>query len=119
LEFDAVSSVQFYTRNKDTDYHNAPLFTLDVMGLKRFDNGWSAGVIFGTVQQLGKDSGPTADRLGGFKGYDWSVGPILTYDTKLAGKAPLSFSMRWVPTIASKNRLNSPSTAMGTVTLIF
>lgn len=118
-EFDAVSAVQFYTRNSDTNYQNAPLFTLDLMGLKRFDNGWSAGVIVGTVQQLGKDSGPTADKLGGFVGYDWAVGPILTYDTRLAGKAPLSVSLRWVPTIASKNRLNSPSTAMGTVTLLF
>ena len=76
-------------------------------------------MIVGTVQQLGRDSGPTADKLGGFVGYDWTVGPILTYDTKLAGKAPLSFSLRWVPTIASKNRLSSPSTVMGAVTLIF
>jgi len=119
LEFDAVSTVQFYTRNNDTNYQNAPLFTLDLMGLKRFDNGWGAGVIVSTVQQLGKDSGPTADKLGGFVGYDWTVGPILTYDTKLGGKMPLSFSLRWVPTIASKNRMSSPSTVMGTVTLVF
>lgn len=118
-EFDAVSTVQFYTRNDDTDYENAPLFTLDLMGLKRFDGGWGAGLIVGTVQQLGSDSGPVADALGGFEGYDWAVGPIVTYDTKLAGKAPLSFSLRWVPTVASKDRLDSPSTAMGTVTLIF
>lgn len=78
-----------------------------------------AGVVVGTVQQLGKDSGPTADKLNGFVGYDWTIGPILSYDTKLAGKAPLSFSLRWVPTIASNNRLNSTSTAMGTVTLLF
>jgi hypothetical protein len=30
---------KFYTRNEDTDYQNAPLFTLDAMGLKRFGNG--------------------------------------------------------------------------------
>jgi hypothetical protein len=118
-ELDAVSTVQFYTRNDDTDYENAPLFTLDLMGLKRFDGGWGAGLIVGTVQQLGNDSGPLADALNGFEGHDWAVGPTLTYDTKLAGKAPLSFSLRWVPTVESKNRLDSPSTAMGTVTLIF
>src|SRR5262245_36711581 len=118
-EFDAVSGVQFYTRNKDTDYRNAPLFTLDLMGLKRFGNAWSAGVIVGTVQQLGKDSGPTADKLDGFVGRDWTAGPILTYDTKLEGKLPLSFSLRWVPTISSKNRLDSSSTVMGTFTLAF
>ena len=118
-EFDAVGTVQFYSRNKDTDYQNAPLFTLDLMGLRRFGNGWSAGVIVGTVRQLGRDSGPTADKLGGFVGYDWAAGPILAYDTTLAERMPLSLSLRWVPTVASRNRLNSPSTAMGTVTLLF
>lgn len=118
-EFDAVGTLQFYTRNKDTDYQNAPLFTLDLLALKRFANGFSAGLIVGTVQQLGKDSGPTADKLGGFVGYDWTIGPILTYDTRLAEQAPLSFSLRWVPTIASRNRLSSPSTVLGTITLVF
>jgi hypothetical protein len=118
-EFDAVGGVQLYTRNGDTDYRNAPLFTLDLMGLKRFGNGWGAGVIVGTVQQLGKDSGPTADQLDGFIGSDWTAGPILTYDTRLGGKAPLSFSLRWVPTIYSKNRLDSSSTVMGTFTMAF
>jgi hypothetical protein len=111
--------VQFYTRNEDTDYENAPLLTLDLMGLKRFANGWSAGVIVGTVQQLADDSGPTAEQLDGFVGHDWAVGPILTYDTRLASKAPLSFSLRWVPTVSSHNRLDSPSTILGTVTLVF
>jgi hypothetical protein len=118
-ELDAVGTVQFYTRNEDTDYQNAPLFTFDAMGLKRFANGWGAGVIVGTVQQLGDDSGPTADRLDGFVGYDWAVGPIIAYDTRLAGGAPLSFSLRWVPTIASRNRLSSESTVLGTITLVF
>jgi hypothetical protein len=118
-EFDAVSTVQFYTRNHDTDYQNAPIFTLDLMGLKHFANGWSAGVIAGTVQQLGKDTGPTADKLDGFVGRDWAIGPILTCDTRLAAKVPLSFSLRWVPTIASHNRLDSSSTVLGTATLMF
>ena len=43
----------------------------------------------------------------------------MTYDTKLADKAPLSFSLRWVPTVSSKNRLDSDSTVMATATLIF
>lgn len=118
LEFDAVSTVQFYTRNNDTDYKNAPLFTLDLMGLKRLHDEWTAGLILGTVQQLGKDSGPTADTLNGFVGYDWTIGPILKYDPTRLGKAPLSLSIRWVPTIASHDRLSSSSTVLGTVTLV-
>jgi hypothetical protein len=116
---DAVSGIQFYTRNDATDYKNAPLFTLDVMGMKKFPGGFGLGLVVGTVQQLGDDSGPTADALNGFRGHDWAIGPILTYDTKLADKAPLSFSIRWVPTVDSKNRLKSTSTVMATGTLIF
>ncbi len=119
LEFDAVMGLQFYTRNTATNYQNAPLFTLDVMGLKKFANGFGMGVVMGTVQQLGGDSGPLADRLDGFVGHDFTVGPIVTYDTKIGGKAPLSASLRWVPSVASTNRLKSTKTIMATATLVF
>lgn len=118
-ELDAVAGVQFYTRNHATDYQNAPLFTLDLMALKRFDNGAGLGIILGTVQQLGHDSGPTADRLNGFVGSDWAMGPIVTYDTKIDGKLPLSFSLRWVPTVSSRNRIDSDSTVMATLAVVF
>ncbi|MFJ2991183.1 transporter [Pandoraea sp. NPDC087047] len=119
LEFDVIAGVQFYTRNTATDYQNAPLFTLDVMGLKKFSNGLGIGLVIGTTQQLGNDSGPSADRLNGFRGHDFAMGPIVTYDTKLDGKHPLSFSARWVPTVAATNRLKSTKTFMATATLIF
>ena len=119
LEFDAVMAFQFYTRNNATNYQNAPLFTLDVMGLKKFANGFGMGIVMGTVQQLGNDSGPTADRLDGFVGHDFTIGPIVTYETKLGGKAPLSASLRWVPSVTSTNRLKSTKTIMATATLVF
>ncbi|HKT99702.1 MAG TPA: transporter [Paraburkholderia sp.] len=119
LEFDAVLGLQFYTRNPATDYQNAPLLTLDVMGLKKFANGVGVGLVMGTVQQLGKDSGPIADKLDGFVGRDFAMGPIVTYDTKINGKHPLSASLRWVPTIASTNRLKSTTTVQATATLAF
>jgi len=117
LAFNAVAAFQFYTRNTATDYQNAPLFTLDLMGVKHF-GPWGLGVVMGTVQQLGDDSGPTADRLHGFRGHDFAIGPIVTYDTKLGGKTPLSFGLRWVPTVSSKNRLDSTATFMMTATLV-
>lgn len=118
-QLDMVAGLQFYTRNTATDYQNAPLFSMDVMGRRKFDNGVGAGLIVGTIQQLGSDSGPTADRLDGFKGRDWAMGPILTYDRKLAHERSLSLSLRWVPTISSKNRLDSNDTVMATATLVF
>ncbi|VVD79912.1 phenol degradation protein meta [Pandoraea communis] len=119
LEFDVVAGMQFYTRNNATGYQNAPLFTLDVMGLKKFANGLGVGLVVGTTQQLGHDSGATADRLGGFRGQDVALGPIVTYDTKIDGKLPLSVSARWVPTVSSTNRFKSTQTFMATGTLIF
>lgn len=119
FQLDTVAGVQFYTRNNATDYSNAPVFSLDVMGRKKFSNGVSAGLILGTQQQLGDDTGPTADRLNGFKGRDWAFGPIVTYDRKLADKRSLSLSLRWVPTVSSTNRLDSTRTFMGTATIVF
>lgn len=119
MEFDVTAGVQFYTRNSATDYQNAPLFTLDMLALKRFANGLGAGLVVATVQQIGNDSGPTADKLNGFRGFDWSVGPIVTYDTKIHGKNPLSLTLRWVPTVTSKNRLSSTATVMATATIGF
>lgn len=119
LELDVVAGLEFYTRNSATDYQNAPLFTLDTMLLKRFTGGAGVGLIVGTTQQIGKDSGPLADRLNGFRGHDWAVGPIVTYDTKVGTKNQLSLSLRWVPTVSSTNRLDSTRSFMGTATLVF
>lgn len=119
FQIDAVASLQVYTRNTATDYRNAPIFGLDVMGRKMFKNGVGAGLVVGTQQQLGSDKGPTADRLNGFKGNDWAVGPIVTYDRKLADSRSLSLALRWVPTVSSQRRLDSSSTVMASATLIF
>jgi len=119
LEFDAVMGFQFYTRNNATQYQNAPLFTLDVMGLKTFANGVGVGLVMGTTQQLGKDSGPLATRLDGFVGSDFALGPIVTYKTRIAAKMPLSASLRWVPVISSSNRLKSTNTFLGSATVAF
>lgn len=118
LQVDAVTAVQFYTRNDDTDYQNAPLFTLDIMGRKLWGNGIGAGVVIGTVQQLGDDDGPIADRLDGFRGRDWAAGPIVTYDAKV-GTSSLSLGLRWIPTLSNTRRLESNDTVMGTATLMF
>ena len=79
-EFDAVSGVQFYTRNNDTDYQECPLLTLDLWNWALRQRMERRPVV-GTVQQLGKDSGTAGGGLNGFVGRDWAVGPIATYDT--------------------------------------
>lgn len=118
-QLDAVSSLQFYTPNRDTDYHNAPLFGTDVMARRMFGNGLGVGMVVGTIIQLGNDRGDTANRLNGFKGHDLALGPIVTYDRKLSPERSLSMSLRWVPTVASTNRLDSGSTLMASIALVF
>lgn len=119
LQVDAVASLQLYTRNRATDYRNAPIFGLDVMARKMFASGVGLGLVAGTQQQIGPDDGPTADRLDGFRGHDFALGPILTYDRKLADNRSLSLSLRWVPTISSTRRLDSSATFMGSAALLF
>jgi len=117
LQFDVTAGLQFYTRNKATDYLNAPLFNLDLLLVKSYPSGLGIGLTLGWIDQWGKDSGPTADKLHGFQGYDISAGPYLSYSTKLGGKAPLSFSLRWVPTLTSRDRING-DTVLASFTLI-
>jgi hypothetical protein len=118
FEFDASLALQFYTRNGATDYQNAPLLTLDLMMIKRFASGFAAGIVGGWVQQLAADTGKTADRLNGFEGYDISIGPYVSYSAKIGGKLPLAMALRWVPTVASRNRLNGDA-VMASMTAIF
>lgn len=119
MQLDATANIQFYTRNSATDYRNAPIFGLDVMARKMVGNGVGLGLVAGIQLQMGNDKGPTADKLNGFKGHDFALGPILTYDRKLADKRSLSFSLRWTPTIASTRRLDSTATFMGSAALVF
>jgi len=105
VEFSALGSVQFNTRNKDTDYQSAPLLTVDALAAKDLGQGWRAGLVAAWVQQLADDTGPLADKLNGFRGYSVALGPIVTYATKLGGTRPLDVSLRWTPSIASKNRM--------------
>ncbi len=88
------------------------------MGVKRFGPWGARDWSWARCSSWASDSGPTADLLHGFHGCDFAMGPIVTYDTKLGGKHPLSFGLRWVPTVTSKNRLDSTSTFMATVTLV-
>lgn len=104
LEFSVLGAVDFYTRNDDTDYKNAPVWRLDTMLVKRTANGWGFGVVGGWLQQLGDDSGPTADRLGGFRGHSLGLGPILSYGKKWSGGQHLDLSVRYVTEFNVKNR---------------
>ncbi|MCC8361545.1 transporter [Lysobacter sp. A6] len=112
LEFSAVAAVDFYTENDATDYQNGAVFRVDALLIKRTPKGWGFGAAGGWIEQLEDDTGPTADRLNGFRGQALSIGPIVTYKT---GK--VEFSARWLHEFDVENRLEgNPVMLTGTVT---
>lgn len=115
-ELSGQLGVHVNSRNKATDYRSAPVLTFDAVASKRFNSGFGAGVDLALVQQLGDDEGPLADRLNGFEGRDFGLGPVLTYGATVAGKAPLNLTLRWVPSIASRKRI-AGDTVMLTATM--
>lgn len=112
LEFTTVAALDLYTENNATDYQNGAVFRLDTLLIKRMKSGWGFGGAGGWIQQLEDDTGPTADRLDGFKGHALALGPIATYKT---GK--VEFSARWLYEFDVKNRLEgNPVLLTGTIT---
>lgn len=102
-EFTALTAVDFYTRNDDTDYKNGAVFRIDALWTATIAPQWHLGVVGGWIEQLQNDKGPTADRLNGFKGRAVGLGPIVTWSGKL-GNQPAAFSARWVYDVDAKNR---------------
>ncbi len=104
LEFSALGAVDFYSRNDDTDYRNGAVWRLDAMLVKRTPGGWGFGGVGGWIQQLQDDSGPTADRLDGFRGRSLGLGPVVTYGRKWQGGEHLDLTLRYVREFNVRNR---------------
>ncbi|KGQ19430.1 Protein involved in meta-pathway of phenol degradation [Lysobacter dokdonensis DS-58] len=112
LEFTTLAAMDFYTENTATDYQNGAVFRVDALLIKRTRSGWGFGAAGGWIEQLEDDTGPTADRLNGFKGQSLAIGPIATYKT---GK--VEFSARWLYEFDVENRLEgNPVLITGTIT---
>ncbi|RJG07883.1 transporter [Noviherbaspirillum cavernae] len=102
-EFSVLSALEFYTRNNDTDYKSGTLFRIDALWTVGLKNGWSVGAVGGWIEQISDDSSPLADRVGGFRGSAFGIGPVVNWGGKL-GNLPGSFSARWVPDWTTDNR---------------
>jgi len=103
VEFSTLAAVDIYTKNDATDYQNGAVFRIDGLWMRRFPNGWGLGAAGGWIEQIEDDTGPTADRLNGFRGHSMSVGPLATYAKKWEG-GQVEFSARWLYEFNVKNR---------------
>lgn len=117
LEFTTVGAVDIYTKNDATDYQNGAVFRLDAQLVKRFANGWGVGGIGGWIQQIEDDEGPTADRLNGFKGRAFALGPTVNYTNKWDG-GQVEFAARWLTEFDVKRRIKGDP-LMVTATIAF
>jgi hypothetical protein len=104
IELTGIWQLQFYTENPATNYQNGVLSDLEATVIKRFNCGAGIGVIGSWIEQLNDDSGPTADRLHGFSGRAFGVGPIITYTTKI-GKSLLDLNARFIPEFGNEKRV--------------
>lgn len=95
IELTAIWNMYFYTENPATHYQSGIQSDLEVLAIKRFKNGFGIGFVESWIQQVTDDEGTLADRLNGFVGRSFGIGPIVTYSTKL-GKSHLDFNVRWI-----------------------
>ena len=103
VEMSAIWALQFDTENTATNYQNGVLSDFEFTVIKRWKDGFGIGGIGSWIQQLSDDSGPTADKLNGFVGQAFGVGPIVTYSTEI-GKSHLDFNLRFVHEFDNRNR---------------
>lgn len=96
LELSALAAVDLYTRNDATDYQNGSVFRLDAMLTKHLANGWAVGLVAGWLHQIDDDTGPTADRLGGFKGQSMGLGPSISYTHHFSKTSNVSLAFRYL-----------------------
>lgn len=117
LEWSTTAAVDIYTKDGATDYQNGDVFRVDTLLIKRLSSGWGFGGVFGWIYQLEKDTGPTADRLNGFKGRSMAIGPTATYLKKWQG-GQVEFGARWVHEFDVKNRFEgNPFLLTATISL--
>ena len=105
IDFSVVAGLDINTENTATDYTSGLLGHVDAVLSKKFENNVGIGIFASALVQLTKDEGGAiAERLDGFEGRSFAIGPVLTY-TAGTKESPVSFSMNWAPEFGVKNRL--------------
>jgi hypothetical protein len=105
LELSALAGVDIYTKNTATDYSNGSVFHLDGLLMKRTASGWGFGAAGGWIEQIDDDTGPTADRLNGFKGRALSLGPAIDFTKSWSKTDKVSITLRYLKEFDVKNRI--------------
>ncbi|WP_161992761.1 SphA family protein [Aureimonas leprariae] len=103
LDLSLNAGIDINTKDRDTDYYSGALAHLDAVAMKTFTERFSAGIFGSVLYQVESDEGGIADRLGGFKGRSYSVGPMVKFDFGPKEK-PIAVSLSWAPEFGVENR---------------
>ena len=113
LEFSGAASILVSTRNKDTDYQNAPALNLEGSVVQHTKSGWAFGVTGYAYQQLGDDSGAGAESTKAALGASslsasvYGIGPIITYSGASVFGQDVSFKFKYYKEFSARRRFES------------
>ena len=113
LEFSGAASLLFSTRNKDTDYQNAPSLNLEGTILQHTKSGWAFGASGYAYQQIGDDSGSGANATRAALGASslsarvFGLGPMVTYSGASVFGLDASFKLNYYKEFGAKRRFES------------
>ncbi len=113
LELSGAASLLFSTRNKATDYQNAPAVNLEGTILQHTKSGWSFGASGYAYQQIGDDSGSgavaTKIALGArsLQARVFGLGPMVTYSGATVFGQEASFRFSYYKEFGAKRRFES------------
>ncbi|MEH6836640.1 MULTISPECIES: SphA family protein [Falsihalocynthiibacter] len=113
LEVSGAASLLFSTRNKATDYQNAPALNLEATVMQHVKSGWAFGASGYAYRQIGDDSGTGAQSTKAFLGAEslsgqvFGLGPAITYSgTSVFGK-DVSLKLKYYKEFGAKRRFES------------
>lgn len=113
LEYSGAASLLFSTRNKDTDYQNAPALNLEGTILQHTKSGWAFGATGYAYKQIGDDSGTgaavTKAALGAnsLSAQVFGLGPMITYSGASVFGLDASFQLKYFKEFEAKRRFES------------
>jgi hypothetical protein len=113
LEFSGAASLLFSTRNKATDYQNAPALNLEGTILQHTKSGWAFGASGYVYKQIGDDSGSGADATKAALGASslsaqvFGLGPMITYSGVSVFGKDASFQLKYYKEFGAKRRFES------------
>lgn len=102
IDFSIAAGIDISTWNNATHYRSGEMAHADATLLWTYE-GLGIGVFGSALYQITDDEGDLADKLDGFRGRSFAVGPMLKYST--GGEHAFTVNLNWAPEFHVKNRV--------------